>query len=54
MNSSVVLGPWVRSYDDSVVFTVDGGDVAYDSIVFTVDGGGVGLKAGDSSSLLSD
>ena len=53
VNTSVVLGPWVRLYDDSVVLTVDGGDVAYDSVVSTVDGGNVGLKAGDSSSLLS-
>ena len=43
MNSSVVLGPWVRSYDESVVLTVDGGDVAYDSVHSTVDGGDVGF-----------
>ena len=54
MNSSIVRGPWVRSDDDSVDLTVDGCDVAYDSIVSTVDGGDFGLKAGDSSSLLSD
>ena len=29
--------------DDSVVPTVDGGDVGYDSVVSTVDGGDVGL-----------
>ena len=53
VNSSVVLGPWVRAPDDSIVPTVDGGDVEYDSVVSTVEGGDVGLKAGDSSSLLS-
>ena len=54
VNSSVVLGPWVRTFpDDSVVPTVDGGDVGYDSVVSTVDGGDVGLYAGDSHSLPS-
>ena len=54
VNSSIVRGPWVRAYDDSVDFTVDGCDVAYDSTVSTVDGGDVGLKAGGCSSLLPD
>ena len=54
VNSSVVLGPWVRAFpDDSVVPTVDGVDVGYDSTVSTGDGGDVGLYAGDSLSLPS-
>ena len=57
VNSKIVRGPWVRADDDSVDFTVDGCDVAYE---FTVDivAGDVGLEAGDldidSSSPLSD
>ena len=54
VNSNIVCGPWVRSSDESVDFTVDGCDVAYDSTVSTVDGGDVGLKAGGCSSLLPD
>ena len=54
IGSSVALGPWVRAFpDDSVVPTVDGGDVGYYSVVSTVDGGDVGLYAGDSLPLPS-
>ena len=39
VNFKVVLGPWVRALpDDSVVFTIDGGDVAYDSVLSTCFG----------------
>ena len=40
VNPSVVLGPWVRTFPD-------------DSVVPTVDGGDVGLYTGDSPSLPS-
>ena len=54
VNSKIILGPWVRAVpDDSVVCTVDGGDVAYDSTLSIVDGGDVGLYAGESLSLPS-